>query len=102
MAAKNIAGLPSERTDGFSYYRDRDIHMDTAKGLPVSGFDIHMNTAKGLTFSNDINMQTAKGTSTIKQPGLQLWERELLDTAEVKRKATVAQLCTCFVDSVRR
>ncbi|SJL05222.1 related to protein kinase DBF2 [Armillaria ostoyae] len=92
MAAKNIAGLPSERTDGFSYYRDRDIHMDTAKGLPVSGFDIHMNTAKGLTFSNDINMQTAKGTSTIKQPGLQLWERELLDTAEVKRKATVAQL----------
>ncbi|KAK0464804.1 AGC/NDR protein kinase [Armillaria novae-zelandiae] len=90
--AKNTAGLPSERTGGFSYYRDRDIHMDTAKGLPISGFDIHMNTAKGLTFSDDINMQTAKGTSTIKQPGLQLWERELLDTAEVKRKATVAQL----------
>ena len=86
--SKNIAGLPVE---GAGYYDD--IHMQTAKGLP-SGIDIRMNTAKGLTLANDINMQTARGGSTKKGAALKLLERELVDSPEVKRKATVAQLCT--------
>ncbi|KAF9073973.1 kinase-like protein [Rhodocollybia butyracea] len=58
-----------------------------------------MNTAKGLTglnFGPDIRMDTAKAStssvSTIKQSGLPLKDRELLESSEVKRKATVAQL----------
>ncbi|EPQ61171.1 kinase-like protein [Gloeophyllum trabeum ATCC 11539] len=51
-----------------------------------------MNTAKGMTMANDIHMETARGGTTLKQPGFQLWERELLDSPEVRRKSTVAQL----------
>jgi hypothetical protein len=70
--------------------------METARGLPKSLgslSDIHMNTAKGYTLSNDIRMETARGGTTMKQSPHQLWERELIESAEVKRKATVAQLC---------
>lgn len=68
--------------------------MDTAKGMTaMGGFpDVRMATAKG--FSGDITMDTTRGDGTVKQGGLQLWERELLENPEVKRKATVAQLCT--------
>jgi hypothetical protein len=69
--------------------------MDTAKGLTgaFSNFDVRMGTAKGLALSDDIAMETAKGGTTMKQGGFQMWERELLESAEMKRKATVAQLC---------
>jgi cell cycle protein kinase DBF2 len=68
--------------------------MNTAKGLtkvpPI--YDVHMQTAKG--FPGDVRMETARGGTTIKQQAaFRLWERELLESAEVKRKATVAQLC---------
>ncbi|KAI0717491.1 kinase-like protein [Cerioporus squamosus] len=69
-----------------------DIHMNTAKGLTMSVPDIRMNTAKGLTVDKDIRMDTAKPGTTLKQPGFKLWEKELLDSPEVRRKATVAQL----------
>jgi hypothetical protein len=43
--------------------------------------------------SEDVYMKTAKhDVRTEKEKGLQLWERELLDSQEVKRKATVAQI----------
>jgi hypothetical protein len=92
--SKNISGLPQHKENNFSPYY-RDIHMDTAKGLSSMGgyADIHMGTARGLTINNDITMETARGGTTLKQGGLQIWERELLDSAEVRRKATVAQLC---------
>lgn len=83
--SKVISGLPQQ-----SYYRD--IHMDTAKGLTTYA-DIRMGTAKALSSADDIRMDTAKGATTLKQGGFQLWERELLDSPEIKRKATVAQLC---------
>ncbi|KAE9397835.1 AGC/NDR protein kinase [Gymnopus androsaceus JB14] len=95
---KEISGLPRHLENEYGQYF-RDIHMDTAKGVPPSagGFgDIHMNTAKGLNFANDIRMDTAKASSssvsTIKQSGLPLKDREILESSEVKRKATVAQL----------
>lgn len=94
-----ISGLPRHSENDYAQYY-RDIHMDTAKGFPPStgGLgDIHMNTAKGLTFGNDIRMDTAKAStssvSTIKQSGLPLKDREIVESSEVKRKATVAQLC---------
>ncbi|KAJ8088702.1 serine/threonine-protein kinase dbf2 [Marasmius tenuissimus] len=84
---KQISGLPSQR----DFYED--IHMNTAKGLPTEGADIHMNTAKGYTLGDDIRMDTAKGSvSTIRQNGLPLKDRAILESGEVKRKATVAQL----------
>ncbi|KAG9310253.1 kinase-like protein [Chiua virens] len=50
-------------------------------------------TAKGdHGWNDDIKMSTAKAGTTLKPSGFQLWERELLDSSEVKRKATVAQL----------
>lgn len=91
--SKHISGLP----DYASYYRD--VHMDTAKGLNTlqSYSDIRMATAKGNHFADDIRMETARGESTVKQTGFQAWERELLESTEVKRKATVAQLCEYLV-----
>ena len=89
---KQISGLPSQR----DFYED--IHMNTAKGLPTEGLDIHMNTAKGYTLGNDVRMDTAKGSvSTIRQNGLPMKDRAILESGEVKRKATVAQLCTFLV-----
>lgn len=75
--------------------------MQTAKGLPfVQNYhDIRMNTAKSPFnhINDDIYMETARGTAmntTVKHgPAFQSWEKELLDSTEVKRKATVAQLC---------
>jgi cell cycle protein kinase DBF2 len=66
--------------------------MDTSK-WSNSG-DIRMQTAKGWD-PDDVRMETAKAypTSGSRGPALKLWERELLDSSEVKRKATVAQLC---------
>jgi hypothetical protein len=58
--------------------------------------DIHMATARGgftIPSRNDIHMATYNPNTTGKKAGLQLWERELLDAPEVRRKATVAQLC---------
>ena len=69
-----------------------DIHMNTAKGLTMAVPDIRMATAKGMTVDKDIRMETAKAGTTLKQ-GFKLWEKELLDSPEVRRKATVAQLC---------
>lgn len=51
--------------------------------------DIHMATAKGLTLTDDITMNTVRGGTTLKQGSL---EKQLLDSPEVRRKATVAQL----------
>ena len=87
---KAVAGLPSSSDNAYS-----DIHMNTAKGFAhYSADDIHMATAKGLTLGGpDIRMETARGGTTMKGASFQLWERELLDSGEVRRKSTVAQLC---------
>jgi cell cycle protein kinase DBF2 len=93
--SKQISGLPQPNL----YYRD--IHMDTAKGLTsMQNFgDIRMATAKGHLLQDDIRMETARGATTLKQGGFQVWERELLESSEVKRKATVAQLCKLNINS---
>lgn len=77
-----------------------DVRMDTAK-LGTLDHDIRMDTAKfppGMV--PDVKMETARGLpaatleSTVKKfSALKLWEREALESPEVKRKATVAQLC---------
>lgn len=83
---QDISGLPTQK--------EHDIHMQTNKGFPA--FDVHMNTAKGYTMgADDVYMDTARGT--LKPGGFQLWERELLDSPEVKRKSTVAQLCESLI-----
>ncbi|KAH9075627.1 AGC/NDR protein kinase [Lactarius deliciosus] len=78
-----MAGLP----------RRDHIYMDTAKSSAVGLPDVRMPlaTARG-TLSNDINMNTARSGTTLKNGNLQLWERELLESSEVRRKSTVAQL----------
>jgi cell cycle protein kinase DBF2 len=86
---QDISGLPVQKDPL------QDVRMDTAKGLPNNGYDVHMNTAKGYTMGGDVYMDTARPGTTLKPGGFQLWERELLDSPEVKRKATVAQLCEC-------
>ncbi|KAF5361697.1 hypothetical protein D9758_007342 [Tetrapyrgos nigripes] len=93
QSRNQVSGLPRE--SDHSHYRD--IHMETARGLPPSATagiaDIHMLTAKGLTISDDIRMDTARGhTGTVRALALPLKDREILESSEVKRKATVAQL----------
>lgn len=68
--------------------------MDTTKDITVGLRDIHMSTAKGgHGWNEDIGMDTKKAVATVKPSGFQLWERELIESSEVKRKATIAQLC---------
>ncbi|OCH94208.1 AGC/NDR protein kinase [Obba rivulosa] len=70
-----------------------DIHMNTAKGMTLGLPDIRMATAKGMTFDRDVRMETARvDTATLKGANFKLWEKELLDSPEVRRKSTVAQL----------
>lgn len=66
---------------------DQDIRMGTAKPFGIN--DITMGTAKP---ANDIHMETAKTGLTLRQGAMKGWERELLESPEVRRKATVAQL----------
>ncbi|KAJ3751193.1 AGC/NDR protein kinase [Lentinula detonsa] len=91
---KEVSGLPKYSENDYGAF---DIHMQTAKGVPPSGLnDYQMSTAKGMALGNDVRMDTAKAStssvSTIKQSGLPLKDREILESSEVKRKATVAQL----------
>jgi cell cycle protein kinase DBF2 len=80
----------------------RDIHMDTTKSITIGLRDIHMSSAKGdRGWNDDISMNTTKAATTVKPSGFQLWERELLESSEVKRKATVAQLCASPRDRLR-
>jgi cell cycle protein kinase DBF2 len=68
--------------------------MDTraSKSSVVSGLpDVRI-----AALPNDIIMETARSGTTIKNGKFQLWERELLESSEVRRKSTVAQLCTWY------
>lgn len=76
----NIAGVKDDLYPGL------DIRMHTAKGIP--------NLADGTIGFQDIHMNTIAPTVKA-QPVFKPWERQALDSNEVKRKATVAQLCTC-------
>jgi cell cycle protein kinase DBF2 len=91
----DISGLPETRGDQ-DYYRYNDVHMDTARGTIGGLPDVSMDTAKGYTVNNDISMDTARGGTTLKAGPLKVWEKELVDNPEVKRKSTVAQLCAFF------
>ena len=74
--------------------------MTSHERSQISMPDIHMATAKGgFTIPrNDIHMATYQPTvAPPRKPILKLWERELVDAPEVRRKATVAQLCMSFV-----
>ena len=69
---------------------DLDIRMRTAKGFSeladgtIGAADVHMNTL----------------APTVKaQPVFKPWEKEALENTEVKRKATVSQLCKLIVSS---
>ena len=96
---QDISGLPETSGDQ-DYYRYNDVHMDTARGTIGGLPDIRMDTAKGYTIANDISMDTTRGNNTTLKVGpLKAWERELVDNPEVKRKATVAQLCACLYKS---
>jgi hypothetical protein len=68
--------------------------MDTraSKSPAVVGLpDVHMTP-----HFNDTIMDSPRPGTTLKNGKFQLWERELLESSEVRRKSTVAQLCTCY------
>ena len=97
---QDISGLPETSGDQ-DYYRYNDVHMDTARGTIGGLPDIRMDTAKGYTIANDISMDTTRGNNTTLKVGpLKAWERELVDNPEVKRKATVAQLCAYLYKTI--
>jgi hypothetical protein len=84
---------------------DEDVHMHTMKGAPPSPSKVPV-PVKGYHYvqpaqnkhlavpgatAQDVHMRTAKETT--KEKVLEPWERELLAKDEVKRRATVAQIC---------
>lgn len=86
--------------------QDEDVHMHTMKGAPPSpsskppapppkGYHyVQPAQQKHLAVpgaGQDVHMRTAKETT--KEKVLEPWERELLAKDEVKRRATVAQIC---------
>jgi hypothetical protein len=67
--------------------------MDRSIKNPASAVD-GLPDVRMATLSSDITMETARSGTTLKKNKFQLWERELLESPEVRRKSTVAQLCT--------
>ena len=55
----------------------------------------HRGHALASRASEDVHMKTQKMETRMpeKERGLQLWEREMLEKPDVRRKATVAQIC---------
>lgn len=82
---------------------DDDVRMQTHKGAapPISHDYLyaqqnHLAVPGGnaaARYDEDIRMRTAKAEATHKDRTLASWERELVASPEVKRQATVAQLC---------
>lgn len=108
-----VATYPKMLTEGRQTHVPAQTPIDTgivsSKSIPspsvISRFeeipDIRMATAKGNFVPRyDTNNQSKNQTATIKKGVLKLWERELVEAPEVKRKATVAQLCRCIVTSI--
>lgn len=100
---------------------DEDVHMQTMKStvnpamlkqlasipqgiqqvLPVASRPAPALPARLMMHqSEDVHMRTQRNeTRAGERGGLQLWERELLESAEVRRKATVAQICELCDDA---
>ncbi|THH04795.1 hypothetical protein EW145_g5257 [Phellinidium pouzarii] len=86
---KNAHQLPESSSKTAFPKQNETFHDD----VRIAPSDIRMATAKGgFSLKRDIHMETLIVGSTIRKSGLQLWECELLEASEVKRKATVAQL----------
>lgn len=69
-----------------------DIHMNTAKGV-TSKWQSRSEAYSGIPTYKDIRMETAKGDPTKKMGGLKARDRLRMEDPEIRRKATVAQLC---------
>lgn len=55
--------------------------------------DVHTKTARhGANMPHDTRVEPARGA--VRRPKLSSWEKQLADNPEVRRKATIAQLCT--------
>lgn len=90
---------------------DEDVHMLTMKGSVNPGIlkqpttpnkayhyiqpaqrEQKLLSVPGRQQEEDVRMRTAKA-ETMKEKVLEPWEREVLASTEVKRRATVAQIC---------
>ena len=72
-----------------------DVHMNTARGATVSKWqsELRASGSKGLPTYKDIHMDTARPDPTKKMGGLKARDKLRMEEPEVRRKATVAQLC---------
>jgi hypothetical protein len=89
-------------------YTDEDVHMQTMKNtvnpamlkqlasVPTSsGLPVATRPAPALPsrMMEDVHMKTQRNETKAERGVLQPWERELLESTEVRRKTTVAQIC---------
>lgn len=83
---------------------DEDVRMQTYKGAAPKAHDYHYNQPAqnhlavpggnaASRYDEDVRMRTAKAEATSKNRTLAPWEREIVASPDVKRQATVAQLC---------
>ena len=92
---------PAFKRPPVGYAYSSDVHMNTAKNLTskdIMAHAVRSGPKSGLPIMDndtlsDVRMDTARAGGTTVKPGLQLWELELIESPEIKRKATVAQLC---------
>ncbi|GFZ49558.1 non-specific serine/threonine protein kinase [Saitozyma sp. JCM 24511] len=86
---KSLAAIPAPAPVA-APAQHKHPHAQVQQLVPQRSQAAHAHIYGG---SEDVYMKTAKhDVRTEKEKGLQLWERELLDSQEVKRKATVAQI----------
>lgn len=89
-------------------YAEEDVHMQTMKNTvnpamlkQLASVPGHSNLpvatrpapALPARMMEDVHMKTQRNETRTERGVLQPWERELLESAEVRRKATVAQIC---------
>lgn len=80
-APHTLASTPLERPgNGFLDTEDREVHTKTTTHSAVMLQDARTTPARG-------------GLTTIRRPKLNSWEKQLTENPEVRRKATIAQLC---------
>ncbi|WVR00002.1 hypothetical protein IAU59_007144 [Kwoniella sp. CBS 9459] len=83
---KQLASIPAQPPSGLPL---RTGATQQAHGAAANPYAIQ----RGQAYAEDVHMKTQRHEArTEKERGLQLWERELIESAEMRRKATVAQI----------
>ncbi|WWC90715.1 uncharacterized protein L201_005652 [Kwoniella dendrophila CBS 6074] len=88
---KQLSSIPPHNPNSAKDYQPAQAQRSNVNAQgPANPYAIQRG---GNNYNEDVHMRTQRHeTRHEKERGLQLWERELVESAEMKRKATVAQI----------